>query len=198
MLFLVEPGPAQAAIIAATLRQLIPEPSVHILLLCIGTPKWPGDSVGPRVGSRLLHLLGRRYLGGRIGRVPSHYYQKAPILISDRLSILGTEKAPITRRELLEGSWTKSLPPDATIVATDAGFTSPLQKIFSVSIGAGPLIPASGTVGGVVPVGDFHICGLVAEDSSLAGVRAFRLWECEPLSLGEMVENIALGIMLFR
>ncbi len=108
-----------------------------IIVMCIGTDRSTGDSLGPLVGDML-----RKY------KTPS-------------VHIYGTLESPVHARNLEETlSKALSLHSDAYIVAVDASLGT-VDHVGCISVGVGPIKPGAGLKKDLPPVGNMHITGVV-------------------------------------
>ena len=119
-----------------------------LVLLCIGTDRITGDSLGPIIGHNLLksRALGKRVVG--------------------RLAIYGTLESPVHAKNLshtLEGIYSCHARP--LIVAVDASLGQP-QSVGFVTIGAGALSPGAGIKNNLPDVGDIYVTGIVNSSGS--------------------------------
>jgi putative sporulation protein YyaC len=107
------------------------------VVLCIGTDRSTGDSLGPLIGSKIQSLL------------------------QDHLHVYGTLDEPVhasNLKEILEKIYTRFK--DPYIIAVDACLGS-IESVGSISIGDGALSPGAGVNKDLPPVGDLHITGIV-------------------------------------
>ena len=109
--------------------------STRIDVICIGTPRVIGDSVGPRVGS-LLKAAG----------------------LPDRIKIIGCTDEPVHRGNLV--SMLMSLRNDALLVCVDAALSNYFPVI---RIRTGPIHPGSAVSDGLPKLGDVSVLCMVAE-----------------------------------
>ncbi|MFC4768457.1 spore protease YyaC [Effusibacillus consociatus] len=109
-----------------------------LVILCIGTDRSTGDSLGPLVGSRLQTLF------------------------RDELCpIYGTLENPVHAVNLAETlSGIKRLYQNPFIIAIDACLGQ-LSSVGMISVGQGPLKPGAGVNKNLPEVGDIHITGIV-------------------------------------
>lgn len=110
-----------------------------VTVVCIGTDRSTGDSLGPLVGSRLARL-------GLPG-----------------VRVFGTLDEPVhaaNLQQFLSRLREETTPPGHVVVAVDAclGRT---ESVGCVSVRPGPLRPGTGVNKDLPPVGDFHIMGVV-------------------------------------
>lgn len=106
-----------------------------ILILCIGTDRSTGDSLGPLIGTGL---------------------QKQ----SPPFRVLGCLDHPIHAANLKETIEKINLAPPKLTVAIDASLGS-IDGVGIVNIGAGALQPGAGVNKNLPPVGDLYITGVV-------------------------------------
>jgi len=107
------------------------------VLLCIGTDRSTGDSLGPLIGSKIQSL------------------------IQDYLHVYGTLDEPVhasNLKEKLEQIYSSFK--DPYIIAVDACLGS-IESVGHISIGDGALHPGAGVNKDLPPVGDLHITGIV-------------------------------------
>ncbi len=109
--------------------------SSRIDVICIGTPRVVGDSVGPRVGS-LLKAAG----------------------LPDRIKIIGCTDEPVHRNNLV--SMLMSLRNDALLVCVDAALSNNFPVI---NIRTGPMHPGVAVSDGLPKLGDVSMLCRVAE-----------------------------------
>ena len=109
----------------------------NIIILCIGTNKCPGDSLGPIIGTKLNEI-----------KLPKN------------VSCFGTIKKnlnAVTLPSFIEHNDLEMV--ENLVIAIDCTFTR-LASIGSIIVNEGELLPGKG-VGKVLPsIGDFHICGV--------------------------------------
>jgi putative sporulation protein YyaC len=108
-----------------------------VVIMCIGTDRSTGDSLGPLVGD----MLSKRNLRN--------------------IHVFGTLENPVHARNL-EETVTKAnrIFPGAYIVAVDASLGS-LNHVGSISVGRGPIKPGAGLKKDLPAVGNMHITGVV-------------------------------------
>lgn len=152
------------------LQQLDGEKNKNLVVVCIGTDRSTGDSLGPLVGSKL----------GRL-RVP--YLNR----------VLGTLEKPVHATNLeqtLEGLASDLASP--LILAVDACLGR-LDSVGFITLAAGALQPGAGVNKVLPPVGDLHISGIV----NVGGYMEFMVLQNTRLSLVmQMADRIALSIFL--
>ncbi|MGD6819014.1 spore protease YyaC [Metabacillus sp. 84] len=109
----------------------------EIVILCIGTDRSTGDSLGPIVGSRLAEKGLERF----------HLY--------------GTLKNPVHAVNLEESiAFIQSAHSNPYIVAIDACLGK-LKSVGSFQVGPGPVKPGAGVNKDLPAVGDMHLTGIV-------------------------------------
>ncbi|MBP7176411.1 MAG: spore protease YyaC [Thermoclostridium sp.] len=152
----------------AILKHLLPVPfNNRIVVLCIGTDRSTGDSLGPLVGYRLsqYHTLGAQ--------------------------IAGTLEQPVHAKNLpqtLERLQTEV--PDSFTIAIDACLGT-FGHVGQVTIGTGPLKPGSGLKKDLPETGDMHITGIVNQ----SGWMDFMVLQNTRLGLVmKMAETISDGL----
>lgn len=115
----------------------------ELVLLCIGTDRATGDSLGPLVGYKLKDIT------------------------ENNIHVFGTLDHPVHAKNLVQTlSYVKLLHPNALIISIDACLGA-LEKVDSVSIGTGPIRPGAGLKKDLPAVGDLHIIGIVNVSTSM-------------------------------
>ena len=109
--------------------------AAKIDIICIGTPKVVGDSVGPRVGS-LLKVAG----------------------LPDRIKIIGCMDEPVHRGNLI--SMLTRLRNDALLVCVDAALSN---NVPAINIRTGPMQPGVAVLDELPKLGDVSVLCRVAE-----------------------------------
>lgn len=134
--------PDAAVLIAQSLRDRLSlygnlsKDRPHVIL-CIGTDRSTGDSLGPLVGSKVAALNNRDY----------HVY--------------GTLAEPVHAANLKEKLQEITLRHrNALIFAVDASLGYP-ENVGAINVGVGPLIPGAGVNKSLPPVGHLHITAVV-------------------------------------
>lgn len=136
------------------------------LVVCIGTDRSTGDSLGPLVGTRLHKLR------------------------SNLFEIYGTLEAPVHASNLVETMEKFKKYPSPFILAVDACLGR-LDSVGYISIGRGPLRPGAGVSKELPPVGDMNISGIV----NVGGYMEFMVLQNTRLSLVmKMADLIASSI----
>ncbi len=138
-----------------------------IVVMCIGTDRSTGDSLGPLVGDMLSKW-----------RLPG-------------IQVLGTLEEPVHAKNLEEVMIkTAHQLPRAYMVAIDASLGI-LEHVGSISVGRGPLKPGAGLKKDLPPVGDMHITGIV----NTGGFMDFLVLQSTRLSVVmRMADIIARGV----
>jgi putative sporulation protein YyaC len=147
----------------------------QLVVVCIGTDRSTGDSLGPLVGSRLQTLLA-----------------------SDVCPVYGTLDQPVHAVNLSETiSLISRLYTNPFIIAVDACLGQ-LSSVGMVTVGSGPLKPGAGVNKTLPEVGDIHITGIVnvggfMEYFVLQNTRlsvVMRMAECIAQSLSDTIASI--------
>lgn len=153
--------------ISMRLASLLPASNRPIVLICIGTDRSTGDSLGPLIGTKL-HEKGMSLF---------HVY--------------GTLDEPIHAVNLLEkvnmiqNSFTNPF-----IIGIDACLGR-LKNVGVITIDEGPVKPGAGVNKELIPIGDIHITGIV----NVSGFMEFFVLQNTRLSLVmKMASSIADGI----
>ncbi|MFC7395111.1 spore protease YyaC [Scopulibacillus cellulosilyticus] len=120
------------------IENLLPDnKDVPIVIVCIGTDRSTGDSLGPLIGTKLTELNGNQY------------------------PVYGTLEQPIHAVNLdeklqeINHAYTEPF-----IIAIDACLGK-YNNIGTISIGEGPVLPGAGVNKKLSPVGNMHITGIV-------------------------------------
>lgn len=138
-----------------------------IVVMCIGTDRSTGDSLGPLVGD----MLSKWKLPG--------------------IHVLGTLEEPVHAKNLEEiMAKTAYQYPCAYMVAIDASLGI-LEHVGSISVGRGPIRPGAGLKKDLPPVGDMHVTGIV----NTGGFMDFLVLQSTRLSVVmRMADIIARGM----
>ncbi|WP_018249426.1 spore protease YyaC [Orenia marismortui] len=110
----------------------------QLIIICIGTDRSTGDSLGPLIGSKLANFR-----------------------FNENIKVLGSLESPIHATNLekkledIEKTY-----PNPFILAIDASLGKS-NSVGSISVNDGPLKPGSGVNKNLPPVGHLHISGLV-------------------------------------
>ena len=114
-------------------------PERDLIIMCIGTDRSTGDSLGPLIGYKLDKSL-RRY---------------------NNVFVHGTLDKPVHAKNLKESiEFVYSTYQNPFVIAIDACLGK-LERIGYVTVGNGPLKPGAGVNKELPPVGDLHITGIV-------------------------------------
>ena len=145
------------------------DPYQQLVILCIGTDRSTGDSLGPLVGYKLEPYL--------------TYY--------DQVHLLGTLNKPVHAKNLTSFiDKVNSKHPEALIVAIDASLGN-LNRIGYINIKKGPLKPGLGVNKELPIVGDISITGVV----NVGGMMEYMVLQNTRLSLVmNMADIISKGI----
>jgi len=166
-------NPLSAAHLAVALATIDLEHNIDIV--CVGTDRSTGDSLGPFVGSALLE-------------------KQSNGLLPDNISVYGTINEPVHALNLEEVI--KKLTVDKhnkTIIAIDACLGQS-RNIGYISLKHGPLEPGTGVNKQLPVFGDYHIIGVV----NVAGFMEHVVLQNTRLSLViQMAEVITEGLMLY-
>jgi putative sporulation protein YyaC len=144
-----------------------PEQERPIAVMCIGTDRSTGDSLGPLVGDMLVKW-----------KLPG-------------VHVFGTLDNPVHAKNLEEVMISVSCHlPCAFMVAIDASLGI-LEHVGCISVGHGPLKPGAGLKKELPPVGDMHITGIV----NTGGFMDFLVLQSTRLStVMRMADVIARGM----
>jgi len=159
--------------LAMKLSSLIPDSTRPLVVICIGTDRSTGDSLGPIIGSKL------------ITKGMSHFH------------IYGTLDEPIHAVNLVEKiNEIKERHKNPFIVGIDACLGK-VKSVGVISLGVGPVKPGAGVNKELIPIGDIHITGVV----NVSGFMEFFVLQNTRLSLvmkmaDTIVETIALADLL--
>ncbi|MGI6365710.1 MAG: spore protease YyaC [Bacillota bacterium] len=161
--------PDAASIICQALLALYRQPIVtpeEILVLCIGTDRSTGDSLGPLIGTKLIE-------------------SRAPF------SVLGCLEHPIHAANLAQTLEQIQEKPPGWTVAIDASLGN-IDGVGTVNIGAGSLQPGAGVNKNLPQVGDVYITGVV----NVGGFMEYFVLQNTRLSLVvKMAEVICAGLL---
>ncbi|QFT91195.1 hypothetical protein FIU87_21335 [Bacillus sp. THAF10] len=143
--------------LALTLQSYLPTSRIYrpVVIVCIGTDRSTGDSLGPLVGTKLADKK------------------------LNHIHVYGTLDEPIhavNLEEKLTFIQTKHLHP--FIIAIDACLGR-LKSVGQLTIGEGPVMPGAGVKKDLPPVGDIHITGIV----NVSGFMEFFVLQNTRLSL---------------
>lgn len=140
-----------------------------IVVICIGTDRSTGDSLGPLVGNFLQESFIKNF----------HVY--------------GTLDDPIHAVNLIDKlSYINERHPDSFVIAVDACLGR-MKNIGMIKVLHGPLKPGAGVKKELPPVGNIHITGIV----NVSGYMEFFVLQNTRLNLVmKMAKQIAAGIRL--
>ncbi|QHS23823.1 spore protease YyaC [Virgibacillus sp. MSP4-1] len=158
--------------IAKTLKEWIPKQEKDIVVVCIGTDRSTGDSLGPMVGTLL----------------------KDQSLNLSNLYIYGTLEQPVHAKNLEEQLEVISEKhPDANILAIDACLGKQ-SSIGSIIIGSGPMRPGAAVQKQLPEIGDLYISAVV----NISGYMEYFVLQNTRLSIVmNMAKEIAHALRLF-
>ncbi|QQY79744.1 putative sporulation protein YyaC [Keratinibaculum paraultunense] len=146
-----------------------------LIILCIGTDRSTGDSLGPLVGHKLNHYLSP--------------YKK--------VHLFGTLDEPVHAKNLEHAiNQIDSAYINPFILAVDASLGN-FNKIGYININKGPLKPGLGVNKDLPPIGDMNITGIV----NVGGIMEYMVLQNTRLSLVmNMAETItkSINIALFK
>ncbi len=144
-------------------------PYKELVILCIGTDRSTGDSLGPLIGYKLMNSL---------NQYPD-------------VHLWGTLDDPVHAKNLHDKvSQIKNIYQNPFIIAIDACLGK-MERIGYIKVGAGPLKPGAGVNKDLPSVGDIHVTGIV----NLCGYMEYLVLQNTRLSLVmRMAETISEGI----
>ncbi|MGL4363324.1 MAG: spore protease YyaC [Cellulosilyticaceae bacterium] len=117
--------------------RLLPQHEHKLVIVCIGTDRATGDSLGPLIGYKLSDMQFKN------------------------VTVFGTLDNPVHAKNLDETTISiKKEHPNSLILAIDASLGS-LQNVGSLCIGPGGIKPGAGVKKDLPPIGDFYITGIV-------------------------------------
>lgn len=121
----------------AYLTEHLPAHNHELVIICIGTDRATGDSLGPLIGYKLLDM---------------HFKQ---------VTLFGSLDEPVHAKNLHETtSRINSLHPNALVIAIDACLGS-VQNVGSITLGEGSIKPGAGVQKDLPSIGHLHITGIV-------------------------------------
>jgi putative sporulation protein YyaC len=119
------------------LETYLPQHNNELVLVCIGTDRATGDSLGPLIGYKLHDL---RF---------------------EHVTLYGTLENPVHAKNLSDIiEQINLLHPHALVIAIDACLGS-MQNVGCISIGEGSIKPGAGVKKELPPIGHLHITGIV-------------------------------------
>ncbi len=153
--------------VATTISSLLPSSNQPIIIICIGTDRSTGDSLGPLVGTKLME------------KRLSHFH------------VYGTLDDPIHAVNLIEKmEMIQQTYKNPFIIGIDACLGR-VKSVGIISVGEGPVKPGAGVNKELTPVGNMHITGIV----NVSGFMEFFVLQNTRLSLVMKLANvIAEGI----
>ncbi|HHW71800.1 MAG TPA: spore protease YyaC [Firmicutes bacterium] len=165
--------PLAAAQLAVALASLPIQPYVD--LVCVGTDRSTGDSLGPFIGSVLAK-------------------QREKGLLPPSVSVYGTIHQPVHALNLADTiEEIKGQDRESTVIAVDACLGR-VKSIGCISVKKGPLLPGTGVNKQLPSVGDYHIIGVV----NASGFLEHAVLQNTRLSLVlSMAEVIAEALILY-
>ncbi|MGI6558928.1 MAG: spore protease YyaC [Limnochordia bacterium] len=160
---------AAETIAAEVSAQLAAFPRKAPVIICIGTDRSTGDSLGPLIGSQLSAAFRRE------------------------LAVYGTLDEPVHATNLMEHLLhVEQVHPDQPVLAIDACLGT-TDSVGMISVKEGPLLPGTGVNKELPPVGHFHIVGVV----NVAGFMEFFVLQNTRLSMVmKMAQTICSGLTL--
>lgn len=137
------------------------------VVVCIGTDRSTGDSLGPIVGYKLKNFF------------------------SDRIGIYGTLSEPVHAKNLNETLYNiKKVHKNPFIIAVDACLGS-LNHVGCISIGEGSIKPGAGVSKDLPPIGNMYVTGIV----NISGFMEFMVLQNTRLNIVmKMADIITYGI----
>lgn len=144
--------------------------SKDIVILCIGTDRSTGDSLGPLVGYRL-----------------ANHYSKLNV------NVLGTLKDPVHAKNLEEKiNYVYDNITNPFIIAIDASLGR-MENIGKINLYNGPIFPGAGVNKSLQPVGDISLTGIV----NMSGFMEYLVLQNTRLSIVmDMADIISLSIYM--
>ena len=134
--------------LAKSIASHLSNTNVCPVVICIGSDRVPGDSLGPVVGTMLEEK-----------RTPAYLY--------------GTLRSPMTAREIAPlQRFLERTHPGAPVIAVDAA-VGKSEEVGLIKLNASPLYPGSGAQKQLGSIGDLSVLGIVAERER--GFRALEL-----------------------
>lgn len=152
--------------LANTLKRYLCKTYVRPVILCVGSDRVAGDSLGPMTGTLLEE-------------------SKLPLFL------YGTLRSPVTAREVryMKGYLAKTHPL-APVLAVDAA-VGEREEVGLIKVIASPLLPGSGSNKQLGEVGDLSILGITAPREGMSALENVRLG-----SVYAMAQAISEGIKL--
>lgn len=124
-------------VLSSYLEQYLPLHNNQLVIVCIGTDRATGDSLGPLIGYKLLDIQFKNVV------------------------IYGTLEQPVHAKNLDETlEHIHLFYPCALVIAIDACLGS-IQNVGSITMGEGSIKPGAGVKKDLPPIGHLHITGIV-------------------------------------
>lgn len=124
-------------LLSSYLETHLPLHNNQLVIVCIGTDRATGDSLGPLIGYKLLDIQFKN------------------------VTIYGTLEQPVHAKNLdLTLAYIHEFYPSALVIAIDACLGS-MQNVGCISIGEGSIKPGAGVKKDLPPIGHLHITGIV-------------------------------------
>jgi len=141
----------------------------HLVVVCVGTDRSTGDSLGPLIGTALLRHL------------------------PPNITVYGCLDEPVHALNLeYFAGIVKNKHPDSVVLAIDACLGKS-ENVGYISLKAGPLKPGTGVNKALPEIGDYHIIGIV----NVGGMMEYFVLQNTRLSLVmRMSEVIANGLLM--
>lgn len=119
------------------LVNFLPKHNHELVIICIGTDRATGDSLGPLIGYKLLDLD------------------------FEHVHVYGNLDTPVHAKNLEEiTQQIQFYHPNALVIAIDACLGT-MQNVGSIAIGEGAIRPGAGVQKDLQPIGNLHITGIV-------------------------------------
>lgn len=151
----------------ASLLASLPMHHHEVVILCIGTDRATGDSLGPLVGYKLMDLN------------------------LNHVTVFGTLESPVHAKNLNEIIHLIQLyHAHALVIAIDASLGT-LKNVGSITLGEGSIKPGAGVQKDLPEIGDLHITGIV-NFSSLMNMAILQNTRLDTVM--KMADVIASGI----
>lgn len=164
-----EAAPMQLANQLGQLMSALFSPGIQPVIVCIGSSRVPGDSLGPLVGSRL--SKSKNFL----------------------LPVYGTLNFPIHALNLPDAMQAiRDLHPKNPVIAIDASLGSK-RHVNYITVSSGSLFPGAGVNKNLGAVGDIAITGIINTSGELAQLI---LQSTRLSSVVSLADCIAQGIMM--
>ncbi|NNU82381.1 spore protease YyaC [Geobacillus sp. BMUD] len=159
--------PLAPLLIRNELFSLLPAHIGHLTVVCIGSNRINGDSLGPFVGT----LLENAY--------------------PDHLTVIGTLKRPVDATNIVRVHQQLLKNPNSYVLAVDS-IVGPRPFVHTIAIRPGALAPGTGLGHSLPSIGDLSIMGVMMEDT--ADITALPYTNLHVVY--QMAKAIALGLSL--